>query len=204
MIKTTNYLIVFSIMLCFYITSPALAKEQSYKIIKLVNDQVITNYDLEKRLNLFSFLNNVTINNENMQRYNSEMLKLMVDEKLKLEQIKLYGVKIEKNEIEEYISSVFLASNENLLDLTENLNSNNIDINILYESIKIQLGWNKLAGRLFYRNAEINDIDLIKIMEQDTTLGKDQAKNILIQDQINLRAKKFLRDLRIEANIENR
>ena len=191
-------------MLCFYITSPALAKEQSYKIIKLVNDQVITNYDLEKRLNLFSFLNNVTINNENMQQYASEMLKLMVDEKLKLEQIKLYRVKIEKNEIEEYISSVFLASNENLLDLTENLNSNNIDINILYESIKIQLGWNKLAGRLFYRNAEINDIDLIKIMEQDTTLGEDQAKNILIQDQINLRAKKFLRDLRIEANIENR
>jgi hypothetical protein len=41
-------------------------------------------------------------------------------------------------------------------------------------------------------------------MQNDASLSKEQAKNILLQKQIELRAKKLLRDLKAEANIETR
>ena len=84
------------------------------------------------------------------------------------------------------------------------MGSNNIDIEILKNLVQIKLGWNELAGRLFYRTSEINEDDLISAMQNDSSLSEEQAKNTLLQKQIELRAKKLLRDLKAEANIETR
>ena len=92
------------------------AEEQNYKILKLVNDKVITNYDLEQRLRLFSFLNKIPLNEDNMKPYADEMLKLMIDEKLQREQIKKYKVQVQSIEIDDYIIEVFLASEQNIND----------------------------------------------------------------------------------------
>ena len=200
--KQFKLIIIFILTINFIVFSDA--KEQSYKILKLVNDKVITNYDLEQRLQLFSLLNKQSINNDNIKQYANEMLKLMVDEKLQLEQIKKYKIQIQSSEIDDYIARAFLSSEQNINDFEQSLISHSIDIDVLRESLEIQLGWNRLAGQLFYRSSEINDIDLIEATKNNPSLSKDQIENLLIQKQITLRAEKLLRDLRLEANIENR
>tara|TARA_A100001015_G_scaffold299767_1_gene384288 strand:+ start:618 stop:1226 length:609 start_codon:yes stop_codon:yes gene_type:complete len=182
----------------------AKAEEQNYKILKLVNDNVITNYDLEQRLRLFLFLNKIPLNADNMKPYADEMLKLMIDEKLQREQIKKYKVQVQSTEIDDYIIEVFLASEQNINDLKKSLTSNNIDINFLKESLEIQLGWNKLISKLFYRTSEINKTDFDEARKKYPTLSEESIKSSLLQKQITLRAEKLLRDLRLEANIENR
>ena len=132
------------------------------------------------------------------------MLKLMIDEKLQQEQIKKYKIQVQATEIDDYIERAFLNSEQNISDLQNLLISNNIDINFLIESLSIQIGWNKLTGQLFYRSSEINNIDLDEAAKKNPSLSKDQVENSLIQKQIALRAEKLLRDLRQEANIENR
>ena len=193
---------VFILVINFIVLSKA--AEQNYKILKLVNDNVITNYDLEQRLQLFSFLNNVTLNEDNMKLYADEMLKLMIDEKLQREQIKKYKVQLQSSEIDDYIIEAFLDSGQNINDLKNSLESNNIDMDVLRESLEIQLGWNKLVGKLFYRTSEINKTDLDQAKKKYPTLSEENIKSSLLQNQISLRAEKFLRDLRLEANIENR
>ena len=78
----------------------------------------------------------------------------------------------------------------------EILNKNNININILYESISIKIGWNELTGRLYYRTAKVDPIDLEDALKQNPTLTRENISNILIQKQIELRASKLLRDLK--------
>ena len=196
--------IIISISLLLSSYSTLNAEEKNYKIIKLVNSNVITNYDLEQRLKLYSTLNNVNINEENLDKLANEMLSLMVDEKLQLEQINSYGISVNKSEINDYIERAYLSNNNNLNEFINALNNNNIDIAILKKSIEVMIGWNKLTGRLYYRTSEINKIDLENLMNEDISLSEEQAENILLQKQIGLRAKKLLRDIRIEANIENR
>ena len=53
--------IIISISLLLNSYSILNAEEKNYKIIKLVNNNVITNYDLEQRLKLYSTLNNINI-----------------------------------------------------------------------------------------------------------------------------------------------
>ncbi len=195
--------IIFAVLI-LNLTSISYAEEQSYKIIKLVNNQVITNYDLEMRLQLFSFLNKVSIDEKSIGTYAKQMLNLMIDEKIQLEHINKYQINIEMGKVENYISEAILKSGQSISELERDLKANNIDIKILKESIMIQLGWNELSGRLFFRTAEITDIDLSNTMDKNASLSEDQARNLIVQRQIELRAKKLLRDLRSEANIENR
>ena len=193
--------IILSIIFLLSINFTTIAEEKNYKIIKLVNDQVITNYDLEQRLKLFSVLNNADINKENIDQLGKQMLILMVDEKLQNEQIEFYEISINESEINDYINRAFLNEEKELI---ASLKSNNININILKESIKITLGWNKLANRLYYRSSKINPLELENAMKQDLSLSKQAAENMLLQKQILLRAKKLLRDIKAEANIETR
>ena len=195
---------ILSILIILSSCSLLNAADKNYKIIKLVNDQVITNYDLEQRLKIYSTLNNVNINNENIDQLAKEMLSLMVDEKLQFEQIVSYKISVNESEISDYINRSYISKNTTLDDFMLILENNSLDIDVLKKSIEIMLGWNQLSGNLYYRTSKISDIDLINVMKDDPSLSKDDAVNILLNKQISLRAKKFLRDLRIEANIENR
>tara|TARA_B110000037_G_scaffold20689_1_gene22533 strand:+ start:743 stop:1354 length:612 start_codon:yes stop_codon:yes gene_type:complete len=195
-------IISISILLSSYYTLNA--EEKNHKIVKLVNNNVITNYDLEQRLKLYSTLNKVNINRENIDKLADEMLSFMVDEKLQLEQINSYEISINESEVNNYIEQAYLSDSNNLNEFISVLDNNNIDIEILKKSIEIMIGWNKLTSNLYYRTSEINKVDLENLMNEDISLSEEQAENILLQKQIGLRAKKLLRDIRIEANIENR
>ena len=179
-----------------------IADEKNFKIIKLVNDEVITNFDLEQRIKLLTTLNKININNENIDQYARELISLMVDEKLQYEQMKKYNISITQKEVDEYIKKAY--SNNDTNQIISLLNQNNINVNILYESIRIKIGWNELTGRLYYRTAKVDPVDLEDAMQQNPTLSEKMVNNILIQRQIELRASKLLRDLKSEANIENR
>ncbi len=176
--------------------------EKNFKIIKLVNDQVITNFDLEQRIKLLATLNKININSENIDQYARELISLMVDEKLQYEQMKKYNISITQKDVDEYIKKAY--SNNDTNQIISLLNQNNINVNILYESIRIKIGWNELTGRLYYRTAKVDPVDLEDAMQQNPTLSEKMVNNILIQRQIELRASKLLRDLKSEANIENR
>jgi peptidyl-prolyl cis-trans isomerase SurA len=176
--------------------------EKNFKIIKLVNDQVITNFDLEQRIKLLATLNKININSENIDQYARELISLMVDEKLQYEQMKKYNISITQKEVDEYIKKAY--SNNDTNQIISLLNQNNVNVNILYESIRIKIGWNELTGRLYYRTAKVDPVDLEDAMQQNPTLSEKMVNNILIQRQIELRASKLLRDLKSEANIENR
>ena len=202
--KKIRFNIILIILLLANCISILNAEEKNYKIIKLVNDQIITNYDLEQRLKLFSVLNNVAIDQENIDRYGKQMLSLMVDEKLQLEQIILYKIFIKDSEVNDYIDRIYLNKDNDINSLLINLKNKNIDIKILEETIKIRLGWYNLSNRLYLRDSEINKIELESTMKQYPSLSEERAKNSILQKQIDLRAKKFLRDIRVEANIENR
>ena len=87
--KKIKLIIISWVLFIFFSYSLLFADEKNYKIIKLVNDQVITNYDLEQRIKLYATLNKVNLNDGNIDKLASDLLLLMVDEKLQLKQIRL-------------------------------------------------------------------------------------------------------------------
>lgn len=204
MIKKFNFYFTLVFFILLIGQNSLIGSEKNYKIVKLVNEHVVTNYDLEQRIKFYSFLNNVTVNKENLENIANKILSEMVDELLQLEKIREYNIDLDNINVDDYIKNAYLKEDVSLETFNLSLEKNNLDINILRKSISIKVGWNELAGRLYYRNSKINEIDLQDLMKNNQLLSKQEAEDILIQKLIGLRAKKLLRDIRTEANIENR
>ena len=66
--KKFRLVIILGILILFFNHPVLFANEKNYKIIKLVNDQVITNYDLEQRIKLYATLNNFDLKNGNIDK----------------------------------------------------------------------------------------------------------------------------------------
>ena len=196
--------VLFFLFIFLFNSSLVNAEEKKYKIIKLVNEQVITNYDLEQRVKLFAVLRNAQINQDNYSIIATEILTTMVDEKLQLEKIIEYKINITEPEVSDYLKRAYTNDTVSIDDLFKALELNNIDQNLLKEITKINLGWQRLTGNLFYRSSNVNDEEINKLMIERPNINRERAEQILLQDQIDLRAKKLLRDIKSEANIENR
>ena len=107
-------IIISGILILFFNHSVLFANEKNYKIIKLVNDQVITNYDLEQRIKLYATLNNFDLSDGNIDKLANDLLLLMIDEKLQLEQMDEYEISISGTEIDDYIQRAYLGTENDI------------------------------------------------------------------------------------------
>ena len=63
------------------------------------------------------------------------------------------------------------------------------------------VGWQKLIGNLYYR-LTASETEISDIMAKNPNLNKEQAENVVIQRQLDLKSSKLLRDMLNEATIE--
>ena len=79
----TNIIYIFSVVI-FTISSTSSSSSQSLGIAAIVNDDVISLYDLEARLDLLIFTSNQKNTNQLRKRLTRQTLNTLIDEKLKL------------------------------------------------------------------------------------------------------------------------
>mgnify|MGYP005672330415 FL=1 len=64
--------------------------------------------------------------------------------------------------------------------------------------------WQKVIGGLYYRLVSASEIEINEVLKNNPYISNDQAKQIVIQKQLDLKSNKLLRDLKNEATIEYR
>jgi len=88
--------------------------------------------------------------------------------------------------------------------LIEVFKDNNINYNEFSKFLKTQIMWQKVIGGLYYRMVSASEIEINEVLNKNTSIPYDQAKQIVIQKQLDLKSNKLLRDLKNEATIEYR
>ncbi len=204
MIYTSKHpIILLFIFLIFSFDLHASAKD-SHKIAVLVNEEIITSYDVKQRMKLSAILQKINITNENNSIIASNAIEELVNEKLKNEKANEYDIVIDNSE---YINSetIFFEQNsyekEDFLKLLELNEINYSEFKIL---LITELKWNKLISGLYFRLTSVSDIELEEVMSNNETITVENAKNFIIQKQLDLKSSKLLRDIINEATIEYR
>ena len=180
------------------------ANEKIHRIEILVNDKIITNYDILQRLRIFSILNRVTIDESNHNSIYNKIVNDLIDEKLQKEKIIEYKIFLNSEEKEYYEENYLIHYNLTKEKAFNTMIQNNIDVSILREMIYTQIGWDKLTSGLFFRTIAISDIEIDELLKSNPSLKKEEAENIIKSKQLKLKSNKFLRDIRSEATIEQR
>ena len=160
MIKSNNFIV----LILFYLSLINFSySEINLKIIMKINNQIVTNYDLEKEANYLLALNPKL---EQIEKKKLMIIskKSLVKEKIRKNEIMKYKTLNKENAQIEIVLNR-LANNlnyENQEQLSEYLKNFNISLDDLKEKIEIENEWKSLIYAKFYNSVKINRPDLKK------------------------------------------
>ena len=188
-LKIFNKLIFLILMITVNLN--ILYASNTIKIVKKVNEEIVTNFDIKKELNYLRALNNNLDNLDKIESYKIAEESL-IREKIKYSEI-LKFVDIEKFNNKELIDKIMfnIMNGLNLTDKLEfenYLNNYQLKIADVEKKILIEVLWNQLIASRYSDKININENELLKrirtenlnrknIVEYDLSEIVFQAKN---------------------------
>ena len=141
-------LTIFSMILSvsFYTSS---ASSQGLGIAAIVNDEVISLYDLEERLDLLIITSNQKDSAQLRKRLTRQILNRLIDEKLKLQDAKRLGIKVAQGKLEQAFSDMEKQNKMPQGGLTKFLKSKGIDRLSLLNQIEASMAWGDTVNKKF-------------------------------------------------------
>ncbi len=173
-----------------------------HKIAVLVNEDVITSYDIVQRLKLMAIIKGINLNAQNTQLMVNNVVDELIREKVKLSKINEYQIKVKDEEYTEFEINFFTRNKINQDEILNLLKENKMNYQVLKKYLMGELAWNKLINGLFFRLTSISDLEVDELINKNPNLSVEQAENLVIQRQLDLQSSKLLRDIMNEATIE--
>ena len=194
MIKLKNPIILFVIFFSFINCSYS---EIKLKILMKIDNQIITNYDLEKEANYLLALN-PSLKEIDKKKLMTISKRSLIKEKIRKNEILKYKNLDKKNaQIETVLNNLILSLNyENQNQFQEYLVKFNLSLDDLKEKIEIENEWKNLVYAKYFNSVKIDKSDLIRKIEKmserkfliEYNLSEilfTKRKNFLIEDQID-------------------
>ena len=147
-------LIFLTLLLSFFLTTNLFAQEN--KIVLKIDNEIITTLDVFNEIKILKLLN------QNLE-------KLSKDEIIQIASSSIKKQKIKEIELKKYYKEIFIPDDElnpylknylnklgfeNIENFNKYAKKNKIKINLIREKISIELLWNQLIYKKFYKNVK--------------------------------------------------
>jgi len=129
--------------------SQAHAAENTLRAAAVVNDIVISTYDLDQRVKLYMVTSGGQQNPEIAKRMRPQILRQLVDELLQLQEAQESKVQVTSEDIEKSLKRIAQQSNVTVDAIYKTLDDSNIARSTLLTQIRADIAWQRLVqGRL--------------------------------------------------------
>jgi len=194
----TEKKILFIVLTFFFLNNVSFA---DIKIIATIDNEIITNHDIDKERNYLRILNP----NFSQLKDDQKMIiakNYLIDQFIKKKEIEKFNIK-ESNKlpINDYLKNLYLRlglNNEkefkNLLEKNENYNLSEIK-----EKIKLELLWNDLIYRRYNDQVKINKSEILKkVNDMKKNINKEYfLSEILFLKKKNVTIKKLYEEIKL-------
>lgn len=133
----------------------------------VVNDIIISTYDLDQRIKLVLVTSGAQ-NNDAVKRLRPQVLRQLVDELLQLQEAQKYNVKITQEDLDKNFKRIAQQNNISVDQIFKMLDENNISRSTLQTQIKADLAWQRLIQQRLAPRVTVSDdeIDLAFLQAQ--------------------------------------
>ena len=130
---------------------------ENFYIVYKVNNEIITNSDIEKEYQYLVSLNNQLKNLEKQKIIKLSKESALREKIKKIELIKYFDLKTVNINIDNYLENFYINLNiKNKKEFEEYLESNNISLNYVQKKIEIEILWNQLIYDRYISQININ------------------------------------------------
>ena len=153
----------------------ATGQAQVERIAAIVNDEVISTYDVEQRINLILSSSGIRPSQDIINRIQAQVVRSLIDEKLQLQEAEKYEVNIEPTEINDAINRLATQNKLRPSDLEASLKRIGIRMDTLRSQIEAELAWSKVVNGLLSPRVSVTQDEIDQVLNRlITTSNKPQ------------------------------
>ncbi|GLQ07569.1 peptidylprolyl isomerase [Sneathiella chinensis] len=165
---------VFVIMATFTAASAVRAQDVQ-RIVAVVNDEVISGYDVLQRISLTIAMSGFSNDNETRRRLVQPTITRLIDDRLKLQEAARFNLTVSDMEMNEAIDQIEKANNIPSGQIDAMLENRGIDIETLLEQVRAGLAWRKVVGRRIVPRILVSDEEVAAAQARlQANKGKDE------------------------------
>ncbi len=145
---------------------PARAAGEILGIAAIVNDAVISKYDLDQRVQLVVVTSGIQPTPERIENIREQVLRSLVDEQLQMQEAQRLELTVEHDDVDESINGIAQRAGMTSEEIVEYLGSNGVNEAALRSQITADVAWNRVISARFAPLVQIGDDEI------DETLGR--------------------------------
>lgn len=146
--------------------SPA-AAQYAEGVAAIVNDFVISTFDVRQRANLLIVSAGIQSTPEMQQRAQAQALRDLIDERLQIQETRgQYEITIAPEEIDRRLADLARQNNTDMAGLTQQLASSGVSISTLRTQIEADIAWNRLISGLYGSRLRISPVEITETQER--------------------------------------
>ena len=175
-LKKSTVLIGFTVLawtMSILVDNNSSFSKETLRIAATVNDEMISVLDVQSRLTLAIYLSKLKNNPKNRQRLAPQILRSIIDERIKLQDIRKNKISISQEEIMKGITQweqTVGLKRGGTISLAKRLG---IDKAIISEQVEMRVGWVKLIRKLFLKTISITQKEIGDIVTQEISNSGD-------------------------------
>ena len=161
MIKKIKY--IFLIFFLIANLNENLKSQDIQAIAVIVNDEVISRYDVNQRVRLILVTSGIPATEENVKRIEEQAIKALIDEKIQIQEAIKLEVPDSPDEINLMLDNIARGNQTTAEGILESITSQGVNSETLLSQIKSELLWNKIVRGRFgsYINISDEEVNII-------------------------------------------
>ena len=159
-------------MLAILSYAPQSAAQDGQRIAAIVNEEVISIFDVQQRIRLLISSSGLPNTNETRRRIAPQVLRSLIDEALQSQEAERLNIRVSQAEIDAAIGRIETANNIPAGNFETFLERQGISLSAASEQIRGNIAWQKLLSRSVVPTIEIGEEDIDSVIERiDATRG---------------------------------
>jgi len=156
---------------------PALASAQGLRVLARVNDDAITDFDLQQRV-LFAIRTTGLQDSPDLrQRMAAQILRQMIDERLQIQDAKRLGLKATDGEMQQRFNDIERAAGMSRGAFKQYIQSTGVAFDIAVQQIEAQIAWTKIIRRKVRPQVDVSEAEIDDALSRArTNVGKTESR----------------------------
>jgi peptidyl-prolyl cis-trans isomerase SurA len=155
-------------------------------IAAVVNDEVISSFDLQERVQLLLATSGKQVSAEELPAARAQILQGMINDTLKLQESKRYSIRISADEIKAAMAAIEQQQGKPAGSLSAFINARGLSLEAFKQQMESQVAWRKLLGRTVRSELEVSDEEVTRAQQRlarGTAIPEVRIASILVPPQ---------------------
>jgi len=141
-------------------------KTISTGVAAIVNDYVISNYDLDQRVNLFLATSGVRATAETLAQIRAQVLRSVEDEILELQEAAKHKINVTKADVDKALQNISMENHLPIEQILATVMNAGVSVDTFRQQIGAQLLWQKVVAARYGTDILVNDQQVTDAMER--------------------------------------